>query len=175
MNNKHKRKTFREFVDKKTRETKKQLGIVKKILEQGGITVSSYLQESDPYIFVVSPEKRLSFDGVRIYKVGKHMAFRVQKEAATHPYGEAYALDVEEMYNDLISEDKYDEERAGKAVIKAVIAELKSFFAKSAEAEKQNDAEAADGVDDPLSRVALQATGTDYATQVTSKSFSRIP
>jgi len=169
------RKTFREFVDKKTRECKKQLGIVKKILEQGGMTVSSYLQESDPYIFVKSSEKRLSFDGVRVYKVGSHMAFRVQKEAQTHPYGEAYSLDVEEMYNDLISEDKYNEERAGKAVIKAIIAEIKSFFSKSSDAEKQNDADEADGVDDPLSRVALKATGTDYATQVSTKAFSRIP
>jgi len=169
------KKSFREFVDKKTRETRKQLGIVKKVLEQGGLVVSSYLEESDPYIFVKAAEKRLSFDGVRIYKVGKHMAFRVQKESQTHPYGEAYSLDVEEMYNDLISEDKYNEEKAGKAVMKAVIAELKSFFSKSADAEKQNDADEANGVDDPLSRVALKSTGTDYATQVSSKSFSRIP
>jgi len=170
-----KKKTFREFIDKKTRETKRQLGIVQKILEQHGFVVTDYLKESDPYIFVRSSEKRLSFDGVRVYKVGKCMAFRVQKESQTHPYGEPYSLDVEEMYNDLISEDKYDEERAGKAVIKAVVAEIKNFFAKSAEAEKENDADKADGVDDPLSRVALKVTGTDYATQVSSKAFSRIP
>jgi len=88
------RRTFSEFVDKKSREGKKQLDILQKVLAHNGLKVQDFLGEEEPYIFVKSPTDELSFEGVRIYKIGSNIAFRVQKESATHPYGRAYPLDV---------------------------------------------------------------------------------
>jgi len=86
---------FQEFVDKKEREAIRQLNIVKKLLESREMKVKSYLKEDDPYIFLVNPLKNTFFDGVRIYKIGNSLAFRVQKEEKTHPFGTAYPLDIE--------------------------------------------------------------------------------
>lgn len=128
-------KSFSEFVDKKTRETKRQLGIVQKIMEKNGIRVKGHLHEGDPYIFIEDPGKQLSFGGVRVYKIGDTISFRVQKEDKTHPYGKAYSLDMEAMYKDLTSDD-IKEGKAGKMVIQAVVKEIRSFFSRSGEAEK---------------------------------------
>src|ERR1017187_6959111 len=99
-------RSFNEFVDKKTREAKKQLGIIEKVLHKNGLKVKSHLNDgTDPYVFIEDPTKQLSFGGVRIYKIGDSISFRVQKEEKTHPYGKAYQLDIEGMYKDLTSDD----------------------------------------------------------------------
>ena len=164
--------TFREFVDKKTRRAKKQLNTLYKILEKEGMSVSNHLEDDDPFIFLSSPSARLSFDGVRLYKIGNDIAFRVQNETKTHPYGKAYSLDVEGMFDDYIS-DEMDEEKAGKEVMKSVVEELKNFFNKSSEAEKELQDTDTDSARDPLGKVVLRSTGTDYANQVTSSNPSR--
>ena len=158
--------TFREFVDKKTRQSKKQLNTLYKILEKEGISVSNHLESDDPYIFVSAPGSKLSFDGVRVYKIGNDIAFRVQKEADTHPYGKAYSLDVEGMFDDYISDDM-DEQKAGTEVMKSVVEEIRGFFNKSSEAERELRNADTDSARDPLGKVVLRSTGTDYANQVT--------
>ena len=70
-------KSFGEFVDKKTREAKRQLGIVQKILQLEGIRTSGNLSDTDPFVYVEDPTKRLSFGGVRIYKIGNAISFRI--------------------------------------------------------------------------------------------------
>lgn len=164
--------TFREFVDKKTRHAKKQLNTLYKMLEKEGLSVSNHLEDDDPYVFLSSPGNRLSFDGIRLYKIGNDIAFRIQKESDTHPYGKAYSLDVEGMFDDYIS-DHMDEEKAGKEVMKSVVEELRSFFNKSAEAEKELRDNEVDSVGDPLGKMMLRSTGTDYANQTMSTNPSR--
>ena len=164
--------TFKEFIDKKTRHAKKQLDTLYKIFEKEGMSVSNHLEDDDPYIFLSSPGSRLSFDGVRLYKIGNNIAFRVQKEIKTHPYGKAYSLDVEGMFDDLIS-DNMDEEKAGKEVIKSVVEELRSFFNKSAEAEKELRDTEVEKSGDPLGKLVLRSTGTNYASQVVNSNPSR--
>ena len=156
---------FLEFVDKKKRDAKKHLKIVKKMFESNGIHVKSYLNDDDPYIYVVAPNRSLSFEGIRIYQIGDRIAFRVQREEATHPFGKAYLLDIEEMFSDFMS-DNIKEEEAGHKVVKAVINEVKLFFEKSLDAEKdveQGDIEV-DG--DPLDRTMIPTTGTDYSSKL---------
>lgn len=157
--------TFREFVDKKTRAAKKQLDTLYKIFQKEGITTSNHLEDEEPYIFLKSPAGKLSFDGIRVYKIGNNIAFRVQKEDKTHPYGKAYSLDVEDMFNDLLS-DKMDEEKAGKEVMKAIVEEIRNFFNKSAEAEQELRDGDFDKKGDPLGKVMMRSTGTDYANKV---------
>lgn len=157
--------TFREFVSSKTRRAKKHLEIVKKILKKEGLTVSDFLEEDDPYIYVKNPGGGLSFDGARIYNVGTDLAYRIQKEDKTHPYGKAYLLDVEGMFNDLIS-DNMSEQKAGEEIIKAVAKEFKEFFNKSSKAEKDLRASEFELSGDPMNSIAANPHGTDYSNTI---------
>lgn len=160
--------TFIEFVDKKEREAKKHLKIVKKLLESQGMKVADHLKEDDPYIFVSNPGQNITFDGIRLYKIGSQLAFRIQKEEKTHPFGKAYPLPIEDMFNDLMS-DHHKPEVAGKKVIEAVTEEVKRFFIKSAEAEKDLRGAEIGGNPDPMNRIAIRSTGTDYSNMVYTK------
>jgi hypothetical protein len=157
-------KTFNEFVDHKTREARKHLGIIKKVLEAHGKHVADHRDEEEPYIFLRG-EGGSSFDGVRIYNIAGSMAYRIQREEATHPYGRSYPLDIEEMFSDYLSDEK-DEKKAGKKVMKAITEEFDNFFQKSAEAEEELKQGEFDHPVDPMGRVAVKTTGTDYANQV---------
>ena len=157
---------FSEFMDKKQREGKRHLGLVGKILEKQGFSVENFLEEEDPYVFIHSPKDNTSFNGVRVYKIGNMMAFRVQKESKTHPYGNAYELNLEEIFNDYISDDFKDEE-AAKKVMEAVTAEIKGFFKKSSQAE--DELRAAEIDKDGMGKAIVRSTGTDYSNMVHSK------
>ncbi len=160
-------KSFLEFVDKRTRESKKQLDILKRVLEKGGMSVVDFSEEEDPHLFLKG-SKNLSFEGVRIYKIGGEIVFRVQKEENTHPYGKAYSLQVEEMYDDILS-DEMDEEKAGKEVIKSISEEMRKFFNRSDKAEKEIRSIEFGNNNDSMGSVLASSTGTDYANQVLSK------
>jgi hypothetical protein len=167
--------TFREFVNKKARQSKKQLGILEKILKKQGMTVENFLSDDDPYIYLRNTYGNLPFDGLRIYRIGDSIAYRVQKEEKTHPFGKAYLLDVEGMYEDLIS-DNIDEEKAGNTVIKSVGEEMRSFFVKSAEADKDVRAAELDQQTDPMGKVQLgSTTGTDYANKIQNNTRTYSP
>lgn len=168
------RKSFGEFVDKKKRESVKQLEILKKILEQGGMRVDNFVNpdaDDEPYIYCISPTRNGSFDGVRIYKIGEQIAFRVQKENKTHPYGSAYPLPIEEMFNDFLSDEGTDQRQAGKKVMEAVTKEIKRFFEKSIEAESNERKNSIDSEKNNSGDVSVRSTsGTDYSATVYNKS-----
>lgn len=152
---------FIEFIDKRERETKKQLKIIEKILLANGMNVKNYLDDDDPYLFVYNPKKNTFFEGIRIYKVGDQISFRVQKEEKTEPFGRAYPMDIEEMFTDLITDYKPDE--AGKRIMVAVTTEVKKFFDRSAIAERElrdSDLER-----DPWGKVVVRSSdyGMDYS------------
>src|SRR3990167_10870428 len=92
--------TFNEFTDRKVRESKRQLILLKKLFEKQGMKVTAQLDDDHPYVFLHTPDQQVSFEGVRIYKLGGTLAYRVQKQAQTQPYGKAYSLDLEEMFED---------------------------------------------------------------------------
>lgn len=122
---------FSSFLNKKNQEAKRQLEIIKDALSEGGVNVKDFLKKEDPYLFVDDPEKEMDF-GIRIYKIGSSIAYRIQRESETQPYGEAYPIDVEEYFSDLISD--LDEEDAANKIKKAIVEEVKSFFEKSSKA-----------------------------------------
>jgi len=160
---------FHKFIDKKSRKAVRELHTIKKVLEQAHMKVEDFTQKEDPYIFLHSPDTNLSFDGVRIYKIGESLAWRVQREADTHPYGSAYKLDIQEMWNDLLS-DEMDEEKAGRAIMKTIVEEMKKFFKESGQAEKDlRSSEIDKKYGDALGRVVIKSTGTDYSNMLTSK------
>ncbi len=140
-----------------------QLGIIKRMLELKYFNVEDFLDEGeDPYIFCFNPHKNTSFDGIRIYKIGDGFAYRVQKENKTHPYGKAYPLNIEKMFNDLLGDEGINEEVAGGAVIEFLAKELNEFFSKSKEAEYQAKSDGA-------GEVVIKSTGTDYSSLVLGK------
>lgn len=157
-------RNFKDFLNKKTRKGKQQLSTVKKVLEEQGVQVKDFLDDDDPYLFVKNPtNKKTSFSGIRIYKIGDQIAYRVQKEEKTHPYGVAYLLDLESAFNDFLSDMK--EEKAIQEVIKAVGIELKAFFEKSSDAEgtiKRTQI----SKDDTLKSTSVKDWGADYGATV---------
>lgn len=162
-------KNFGDFIDKKQRDAMKQLKLIEQVLTTHGFQVDDFMKEGhedDPYIFVANPNKNTSFDGVRIYKIGDVIAFRIQKESETHPYGNAYTLAVEKMFDDLMAEEEMDEIKAGKLVMKAIAKELHSFFDKSEEAENEYRAGEIDMSND---NIMMRSTGTDYSSHIYSK------
>ena len=163
-------RSFGEFMDKKKREGIKQLKLIGKLLEHTGLKIDSFVYaddpDEDPYVFCYNPSRNSSFDGLRIYKIGDQLAFRIQKENKTHPYGSAYPLNIEEMFNDFLTDEKTDEKKAGTRVIEYVGREIKRFFEKSIEAEK----DARDSEIEGMGDVMVRSTGTDYSALIFSKS-----
>lgn len=155
---------FLEFVDRKQREGKKHLKLIERLLRKGGMQVYAHLEdEEQPYVFVKAPNEKLSFDGIRVYEIGEMIAYRIQKEEKTHPFGKAYMLDIEDMFNDFMSENM-EEEEAGQKVIESVVEELKKFFIKSGKAEQEMRDSGADG-----SGLIIKTGGNDYASSVLNR------
>lgn len=158
---------FAEYISNKNRETVKQLGLVKTILERGGMRVKEHLEEKhDPYVFVFNPDRNLSFEGIRIYKIGDKMAFRVQKQETTHPYGRAYGLNIEEIFEALMGEEDMEEKRMAHQIGRTLINELQDFFLQSARAEKEQALKK----QDPLDRVMMRTSGADYSHGLSNNS-----
>lgn len=156
-------KLFLEFLDRKQREGKHHLSLLAKVLKKENYDVKSFLDEEEPYIFVYNKNKNTNFDGVRIYEIGNMVAYRIQKREQTHPYGTAYRLDMEGMFNDFMSENM-TEENAGKKVMQSVIDEIEKFFKKSAAAEDELRHQEKDGLG-----LIVKTGGNDYASMLLNK------
>lgn len=154
---------WNEWIDRRQREAKKHLKLIEKLLKKSNFEVDSYLEDENPYVFVKSPQKtKLSFEGIRIYEIGEMIAYRVQREKKTEPFGKAYLLDLEEMFNDYMSENMKEND-AGKKVIESVALEVKKFFKKSGEAEQELLDSEGGGV------ILNAAGGSDYSSMVMNK------
>lgn len=158
--------SFGDFIDKKTRRAKKELSTIGKVLTMDGFKVENYLEEEDPYLFVNTTEDALPFDGVRIYKVGSNIAYRIQKENKTQPYGMAYSLNIEEMFEDLISDT--NEQKAGEEIIEAISKEFRKFFKKSLEAEQEIKSLQFNPASDPGNKLTAMGNNNDYANMITN-------
>lgn len=151
---------FSSFLDKKANEARKRLGILRDILSESELEVEEFLKGNEPYLFVEDPDADLDF-GVRIYKIGSGLAYRIQRLKDTQPYGEAYPLDLESSFADLISD--MDEEEAADKIKKAVVEEMESFFKKSLEAK---DELISAGVDDGTGRILISPPNTDISNSM---------
>lgn len=161
--------SFGEFINKKQRDAVNQLEILEGVLRKSGLRLESFLEEDneDPYIFCFNPLKNGSFDGIRIYKIGDQIAFRIQKESKTHPYGRAYQLNIEEMFNDFLSDEGIKEHEAGKKVMESVTKEVRKFFDRCASVERdERNSDTPNGKS--LGQVALKGSFSDYSTQVST-------
>lgn len=153
---------FSSFLDKKANEARKRLGILRDIFLESELDVKSFLDGNEPYLFVEDPDADLDF-GVRIYKIGSGLAYRIQRLKDTQPYGEAYPLDLESSFADLISD--MDEDEAAEKIKKAVMEEIKSFFRKSVEAK---DELISNGMDDGTGRVLISPPNMDISSAMST-------
>ena len=156
---------FCEWIDRKQREAKRHLKIIEQLLHKAGMQAKGHLEDDEPYVFLKATNSKLSFDGIRIYEIGSMVAYRVSKEEKTEPYGKAYQLNLEEMFNDCMSDNPKEDDAAHK-VIEGVVHELKRFFDKSADAERE--LKSSDFAGD--SSVILKTGGTDYSSLVFNRS-----
>lgn len=124
---------FSSFIDVKNKQTIKQLETLKEILSKE-FSIDAYLENESPYIYLRA-KKETPFQGVRIYKIGSNWAYRIQNESETEPYGKAYPIDIERMFEDLIPDMSEDE--AGGVIADALIEEFNNFFDKSAKLDKE--------------------------------------
>lgn len=130
------RSRFSDFLNKKNRDDIKHLGILEKVLQSKGMKTENHLDDDDPYIFCYNPTKNCSFDGVRLYIIAENVAFRIQKHSDTHPYGRAYQLKIEEMFEDYLSDDGVNKKDAGMKVMEEIVTAIRKFFDTSSIIEK---------------------------------------
>lgn len=158
-------KTFLEFVERKERESLRHLRLLSKMLKNDFVVEEFLDNNKDPYIFINVPSKlkSLSFKGIRIYEIGDCMAYRIQQESETEPYGKAYPIKINEMFNDFMS-DMDSEDKVLEEIKKQIVNELKNFFSNSAKAE---DEMINKGMDQQ--NVIMKSGGTDYSNMVLSK------
>jgi hypothetical protein len=159
--------TFLEFVNKQRRDGKRHLTILEKVFKHRKMSCKSFMDEENPYLYLMTPNND-SFGGVRVYQIGDSIAYRVQKQENTEPFGRPYLLDLEEMYEDFMMDD-IKEEEAAKRIIEAVADELTRFFRKSKEAEEDFRDMQFDRQTDSMGKIILRPTGTDYANTVFNK------
>lgn len=160
-------RSFRDFYENKVRLAIKQLNIVAQVVEKAGFKVDHFLDEqfTEPYVYIHNPNRNTSFEGVRLYRIGDKIAYRVQRENKTHPYGNAYTLDVELMFDDLMEEGEHKPEEIGNKVMEMVTKELRAFFEESAEAEQQRNDQETGKNPDGLGTVQVRnPQGGDYST-----------
>lgn len=154
---------FFEFIDRRQREAVDDLEIVAKALKKNKLDVKEHLHDDQPYIFVKANNKKLSFEGVRVYKIGEQIAYRIQKLEKSEPFGKTYALNLEDMFNDFMS-DGMSKEKAGEKVIKSLGEEIKKFFNKSEKAEEELRTGQKDGLG-----LIIKTGGTDYSSTVLNR------
>lgn len=160
-------RTFRDFLGGKKREAIRQLNMVEEVLKRGGFRVESFLNEQfdEPYIYCYNPNRDTTFKGVRVYRIGDKIAYRVQRESETHPFGTAYILDMDSIFNDLMSDGVTKKIELGHKLMEEIVQNIRAFFKESAEAEREEEQWDDDG--DSMGMVHVRnPLGGDYSSQV---------
>ena len=75
------------------------------------------------------------------------------------------------MFNDFLSDEDVDQQKAGKKVMEAVNKEIRRFFEKSLEAESSEKQRDIESDKDSAGNVSVRSTGgNDYSAMVYNKS-----
>lgn len=163
-------KTFLEFVSAKSDQKPENLGLLTVILRNDGLKVHEFLDDhKEPYIYVFNPLDDLSFQGVTVYKKGDVLAFRAQRYEDSQPYGAAYNIDMQGIYDDLLYDNK-DKKQALDLLCRKLCKNMRDFFRKSKKAEDEalqsqlRSPEDKDGA----GQIIIRNTGTDYSNQIYS-------
>lgn len=163
-------KTFNEYKTVLDDQTKSNLELLTVIFKNDGLKVHEFLdQKKDPYIYVFNPLDDLSFQGVAVYKRGNILAYRPQRYEDSQPYGAAYMIPIQDIYEDYIYQKK-DKKEALKMLCTKLCKDMRSFFRDSKKAE---DAVMQSQLRDPkdidgAGQIIIRNTGTDYSNTIYS-------
>lgn len=169
-------KTFLEYSIHRVREhDPDKLKLLLAALTKAGLFVTDKThEEKDPHLFVQAIPQPEEFEGIRIYILGNICAYRVQKLRDTEPYGKAYLLDLQGMYDDSIKQlgTKGDKKFYVEDLIKKLGAKLKKFYIDSIKDEDEYLQSQLDGDDrtDIGGAMIAPTNGGDYANKVTADS-----
>lgn len=163
-------KTFNEYKNVLDDQTKNNLELLTRIFRKDGLKVHEFLdQKKDPYIYIFNPLDDLSFQGVAVYKKGNILAYRPQRYQDSQPYGAAYLIPIQDIYEDLVYKEK-DKKEALKILCKKLCKDMRSFFRDSKKAEDdvlQSQLRSPQDVDG-AGQIIIRNTGTDYANTIYS-------
>lgn len=167
-------KTFLEYNIHRVREhDPDKLKLLLSALTKAGMFVLDKTDmEKDPHLFVQAIPQPEEFEGIRIYILGNICAYRVQKLKDTEPYGKAYLLDLQGMYDDSIRElgTKGDKKFYIEDLLSKLGNKLKKFYFDSIRDEEEYIQSQLDGEDmtDIGSAMVVPTNGGDYANKVTA-------
>lgn len=74
------------------------------------------------------------------------------------------------MFQDFLTEEGVNEHDAGKKVIDSVAHEVRRFFEKSVQAEREERQKEIEGDRDPQGNIAFRMQPTDYGSMITTRS-----
>lgn len=152
-------RNFGEYLGKKHRDDMRKLELLAGIMGVEGIKNQLMINgdhEVDPYIYILNNKKDTSFEGVRVYIIGSHVAFRSQRQPESQPFGTAYLLDVEDFFYDLLEDEKMTPENAAILTGRAIKKELLGFFEQSRRAETGSFENSLRSKNDPVQPAADQ-------------------
>ena len=163
-------KTFLEFFTAMDSQAPDNLGMLTIIFRNDGLKVHEFIDDkSDPYIYIFNPLDDLSFQGVTMYKKGNILAYRAQRYEDSQPYGAAYNIDMQGLYEDLLYKEK-DKKKAIEILCKTLCKKMREFFRKTKKAEddilKSNLMTPTDS--DGAGQIIIRNTGTDYSNNIYS-------
>jgi hypothetical protein len=113
-----------------------------RLLKAGGLVVVDKTNEqNDPHLWVQAHPTPQEFSGIRVYLLGNICAFRVQKLETTEPYGKAYLMDLQGIFDKILekmgNKAQKSSKEAVKELIKSVSGEINAFYHDSIKDEEE--------------------------------------
>jgi len=162
--------TLQEFYNVLDDQKKTDLETLLRIFRSDGLKVHEFLdRKKDPYIYVFNPLNDLSFQGISVYKHGDILCYRPQRYQDSQPYGAAYLVKMQDIYDDLIYKEK-EKSRALSVLCKKLCKDVRSFFRQSKGAEDsimKSQMRSPSDIDG-TGQIVIRNTGTDYSDKIYS-------
>jgi hypothetical protein len=166
--------TFLEYSIHRVREQQpKKLGLLLKSIKSAGLVAIDHTDdEKDPHIFVRAHPQPEEFQGIRLYILGHIVAFRSQKLEDTAPYGKAYLLDMQKIYEDLLEEEDPKNEEEKKETLKKLVRiigdKIRKYWSDTIEDEEEQLQDELGGMErtDIGGAMLAPAYGNDYSSAV---------
>lgn len=181
-------KVFKEYHDQVHFDIMNKLQLVKKVFEKCGFRVDDFTKEDSPYVFLYAPLQNLSFKGVRVYFIGDNLGFRVAKMPETLPYGTAYSLHFQDVFDEILDNSGKNSDKEKTKLLrefcKVIGDQMRKFFKDTKKAEDYLvSAEIIDNTGDSsfgsinikdnrpskTDPAEISSQANDYANQVMSK------
>jgi len=165
--------TFFEFFKRDEYESRKHLKLLKKVFSDDGMYSIDFTdgEHEEPYIYVAAPSD-VSYQGLRVYQKGNILAFRVQKNPKTVPYGTPVEIKIQNILDKILM-DVDNEDDAVENLNKEICKIVKDFFKQTKTAEEKIlNAELSDDSLDGFGQITIRNADNEPTS---SKASTRDP